>query len=348
LVQERRLAGHERHARTAGGLRELLVGPFLRAMLDRQDGHMGGVSLAAQGPHGGANAVGQPCEFGHKDQWFFDGRQRGQFRQVSYGLDPVAQVAQTVDQLIADQQILVEDERQRRRHVKTLEQTGGPCKGFPGDPAGPDATQPMHAANEAELIARCRRGDAAAWTELCEQHYDAVGHFVFQFSPDFSREDVEEICQEVFLSVVRRFDSFHGASAFQTWLFRVAVNKCHDFRERRLAAKRGGGRTIMSLQEESPDTGLTLDPPGALAGPDEVLMTREQMNLLRKALDQLSDPCREIIELRYFGDRSYEELAFTLKLNPKTVSSRLSKCLDRLEEIARRVFAAENSQPFSV
>ena len=63
--------------------------------------------------------------------------------------------------------------------------------------------------------------------------------------------------------------------------------------------------------------------------------------LVRESLDQLEEPCREIVELRYLGDLSYEELGATLKLNPKTVSSRLSRCLDRLEEIARKTFSRD-------
>ena len=53
----------------------------------------------------------------------------------------------------------------------------------------------------------------------------------------------------------------------------------------------------------------------------------------------LGQPCREIIELRYFGDLSYDEISRSLNLNPKTVSSRLSKCLDRLEAITWKIFA---------
>ena len=75
-------------------------------------------------------------------------------------------------------------------------------------------------------------------------------------------------------------------------------------------------------------------------------MNGEQQALVRAALDQLSGPCREIIELRYFGDLSYEELSATLDLNVKTVSSRLSKCLDRLEEIARKIFSRESLDVF--
>src|SRR5258706_13845530 len=196
--------------------------------------------------------------------------------------------------------------------------------------------------SEAELLARCRRGEAEAWDELFDAHYAAAGRFIFQLSPDFSREDADEICQEVFLSVIKSLNAFNGESQFQTWLFRIATNKARDFREKRIAAKRGGGRTHIWLQAENPETGLTPDPPSSAPGPDEFLMNAEQMGLMRESLERLDEPCRQIVELRYFGDLSYEELSATLSLNVKTVSSRLSKCLDRLEEIARKIFLREN------
>ena len=200
--------------------------------------------------------------------------------------------------------------------------------------------------SESALLARCRRGEAAAWDELFDLHYAAAGRFVFQLAPDFSREDSEEICQEAFLSVIKNLDSFHGESQFQTWLFRIAANKARDFREKRLAAKRGGGQTTISLQAENPETGQTPDPPDHLPSPDEMMMSAEQLGLVRAALDQLSGPCREVIELRYFGDLSYEELSATLDLNVKTVSSRLSKCLDQLEAVARKIFSREKPDVF--
>ncbi len=204
----------------------------------------------------------------------------------------------------------------------------------------------MDAVAEAELIARCRKGDSAAWDLLFDEHYAAAGRFVFQLGHDFTREDVEEISQEVFLSVIKNFDTFHGRSRFQTWLFRIATNKARDYRERQHAAKRGGGRIPLSLQVEDPETGLTLDPPSTVPGPDLVLLNVEQNGLVHKALDQLGEPCREIIELRYFAELSYDEISHTLELNQKTVSSRLSKCLDRLEDIAKKIFAGESSAAF--
>jgi RNA polymerase sigma-70 factor (ECF subfamily) len=132
----------------------------------------------------------------------------------------------------------------------------------------------------------------------------------------------------------------------QTWIFRIAANKTRDFREKRNAAKRGGGVTPVSLQMEAPDTGLTLDPPAPRASPTMQLISREQQAALRAALDRLGEPCREIIELRYFGDLSYQEISIELRLNAKTVSSRLSKCLDRLERLARAFFSGDNLPVF--
>ena len=142
---------------------------------------------------------------------------------------------------------------------------------------------------EAELLGRCRLGDAVAWDELFDKHYGPTGRFVFQLGHSFLKEDVEEICQE---------------------------------------------------------TGLTLDPPSAAPSPDVALIHAEQSGLVHRALDRVGGPCREVIELRYFGDLSYDEIGDSLDLNPKTVSSRLSKCLDKLEEIAREIFSGEKSDLF--
>jgi RNA polymerase sigma-70 factor (ECF subfamily) len=202
--------------------------------------------------------------------------------------------------------------------------------------------------SESELIADCRLGKAEAWDEVFDRYYSLAGRFVFQLSPTLSREDAEEICQEVFLAVIRNLASFEGASSFQTWLFRIAINKTRDFVAKQQAAKRGGGEIPLSLNAETPDTGLMLDPPTQSPGPDGVLMNEERMFMVRQALDRLADPCREIIELKYFGDLSYEEIAAELNMNPKTVSSRLSKCLDKLEDVIRPTLQRENLTPNTV
>ena len=201
---------------------------------------------------------------------------------------------------------------------------------------------------EAELLARCRQGEAEAWDELFDRHYGAASRFIFQLGFDFTREDVEEISQEVFLTVIKSLHSFQGNCQFQTWLFRIALNRARDYRQRQHAAKRGGGQTPIPLHNDDPENGFTIDPPSPLPGPDLVLLNSEKLSLVGKALEQMGGPCQEIIELRYFGDLSYEEIAKELALNQKTVSSRLSKCLDKLEGITRGLFSGEKKAPTSV
>lgn len=196
---------------------------------------------------------------------------------------------------------------------------------------------------ERQVIARCLRGEPGAWDEVFYQHYTPTARFIFQLSPDISQDDAEELCQDVFLAAIRNLKTFKCNCQLRTWLFRIAANKARDHREKVRAAKRGGGVAPLSLNAEDPETGLTLDPPSAAAGPDRQLDAAEQGQLLHEALERLGEPCREIVELRYFGDLSYEEISATLQLNPKTVSSRLSKCLDKLEDIARRVFSRETN-----
>ena len=206
----------------------------------------------------------------------------------------------------------------------------------------------MDGGSEKQLIARCKRGEADAWDELFDRYYPLAGKFIYQMAPTFTPEDVDEICQEVFLAVVKSLEQFQGRSQFQTWLFRIAANKARDAYDHQRAARRGGGVQPCSLDAEDRETGMKLDPPSSQPGPDQTILSAEQMLLLREALDRLGDPCREIIEMKYFGNLSYDEISQALSLNPKTVSSRLSKCLDKLEEIAKPLFAGEKTRPFSV
>jgi len=196
---------------------------------------------------------------------------------------------------------------------------------------------------EREMIQRCRDGEDDAWEELFAEHYAAVGRFVFQLASDLSREDTDEVCQEVFLSVVKNLKGFSGRSRLQTWLFRIAANKSRDYRAKLHAAKRGGGQVPLSLQAEDDEGNRLLDPASPLPSPDEEMTRDEKWELVGQGLEELGGPCQQILELRYFGDLNYREISAELDLNEKTVSSRLSKCRDKLEIVMCRLFSREKS-----
>ena len=201
----------------------------------------------------------------------------------------------------------------------------------------------MELAAERELIQRCLTGADDAWDELFQEHYASVGRYIFQLSNTFTREDCDEICQEVFLSVIKNLKNFGGKSRLQTWLFRIAANKARDYRAKQVAAKRGGGQVPLSLQAEDDEGNRLIDPASPLAAPDEDLLRDEDWQMVGTALENLGGACQEILELRYFGDLNYREISVELDLNEKTVSSRLSKCRDKLETLLRRLISREKS-----
>src|SRR5215212_5096717 len=149
--------------------------------------------------------------------------------------------------------------------------------------------------NEAEILERCLKGDSEAWNEIFDRHYLACARFIAPLSPSLTTEDIEEICQETFLTVIRNLRGFKGKSQFQTWLFRIAANKARDFVDRQRAQKRGGGETPLSLDAENPETGLSIDPPSSAAGPDQVLTEQERFSEVHAALQAIGEPCRETI-----------------------------------------------------
>ena len=201
----------------------------------------------------------------------------------------------------------------------------------------------MELAAERELIQRCLTGADDAWDELFQEHYASVGRYIFQLSNTFTREDCDEICQEVFLSVIKNLKNFGGKSRLQTWVFRIAANKARDYRAKQVAAKRGGGQVPLSLQAEDDEGNRLIDPASPLAAPDEDLLRDEDWQMVGTALENLGGACQEILELRYFGDLNYREISVELNLNEKTVSSRLSKCRDKLETVLRRLISREKS-----
>ena len=196
------------------------------------------------------------------------------------------------------------------------------------------------------MIQHCLAGESEAWDQLFAEHYGPVGRYIFQISSTFTREDTDEICQEVFLSVVNKLDTFGGKSRLQTWLFRIAANKARDYHAKQAAAKRGGGEIPLSLQAEDEEGNRLIDPPSSDASPVEGMVQEEDWRLVGEALAQLGGSCQEILELRYFGDLSYTEISAELDLNEKTVSSRLSKCRAKLERVMRDIFSRRNMGAF--
>jgi RNA polymerase sigma-70 factor (ECF subfamily) len=176
--------------------------------------------------------------------------------------------------------------------------------------------------NEADLIDKARGGDGEAFAGLVDKYRDRVFRLVYGLIRD--ADETEDVVQEVFVKAFFRLSSFHGNSAFYTWLYRVAVNAATDYR------KKWRRRKGLSL-EDSPAGPEGIKDEGPR--PDRLAHGRELGDRIDRALEQLSEKYRTMLLLREYEGLSYEEIGRVLGLRKGTVESRLFRARERLKAL---------------
>jgi RNA polymerase sigma factor (sigma-70 family) len=167
---------------------------------------------------------------------------------------------------------------------------------------------------DAELVARCRAGDERAWHELVERfsrYVYAICTQAFRLPP----HDAEDVFQEVFARVYQRLDSLRDDDAIRPWIAQLTRRLCID----RL---RAAGREAPAAEE-------TVEP----AGVDETLALVDEALTVRLMLDEVGEPCREILDRFFSRDESYRVIGETLGLPAGTIASRISRCLGKLRSL---------------
>ena len=140
-------------------------------------------------------------------------------------------------------------------------------------------------------------------------------------------EDALDVSQETFLKVYKSIGSFKGESEFSTWIYRIAKNTALDFVRRR----KQNTVSIDSSGEEN--EGFDIADESESASPEKKVLQKEKVQILRKAIDSLSEEHREIIILRDMNDYSYEAIAESLGIETGTVKSRLFRAREQLRKI---------------
>jgi RNA polymerase sigma-70 factor (ECF subfamily) len=157
-----------------------------------------------------------------------------------------------------------------------------------------------------------------------------------------SREEAEDVAQEVFVTVFKSIDSFRGDSRFGTWLYRIAVNHCKN---RIKYLRRRAHRSTAELDEQAEHALFHATPGGATqhstlgqaeARPDEALEGVQLEQIVQRAIQQLDEEHRTLLVLRDVEELSYEEIVEITGLPEGTVKSRLHRSRLVLKaEIAR-------------
>jgi RNA polymerase sigma-70 factor (ECF subfamily) len=171
-------------------------------------------------------------------------------------------------------------------------------------------------ANDREVIEACRRGDYDAFHLLFEAHKDQVYSIALRFSGDAAT--AMDIAQETFLKLLSSIHDFQGRATFESWLYRIVVNRCLDHQRRR--------RRLMPFVD---------DLVHAVRAPAEnilhkLLRTEVETNVQR-IIGTLPPEQRMVVVLRYTEGLPYEEIAEILGCSPGTVASRLNRAHKFLE-----------------
>jgi RNA polymerase sigma-70 factor (ECF subfamily) len=213
----------------------------------------------------------------------------------------------------------------KMRNVPKLEASGVP---EPVTEVSAETGQARQGADCA-LVLRAQQGDKEAFEVLVRKHQGRV--FAVAGGILRSREDVEDIAQQVFLKAYFSIKRFDQRAAFSTWLYKITVNECWDLLRKRKV------RPLMyeaDLSEEqahayqSQEEGAGLEPDVS-----ERLQAREQLDQWLECLDEKD---RTMLVLKEVQGFTVEEIAGIMGLNGNTVKVRLFRARQRVAERIRR------------
>jgi RNA polymerase sigma-70 factor (ECF subfamily) len=170
---------------------------------------------------------------------------------------------------------------------------------------------------EAELIARAKRGDAAAYEELVRTYQGIAFRTAWLVAGNAA--DAEEAAQDGFVKAYRALWRFRTGAPFKPWLLRIVTNEAHNRR------RTAGRREALALRASG--EGVSGD---AAPSPETALLGSERREELLAAVNRLDEHHRRAIACRYFLDLSEEETAAVLGCRRGTVKSRLARALEHL------------------
>jgi RNA polymerase sigma-70 factor (ECF subfamily) len=171
-------------------------------------------------------------------------------------------------------------------------------------------------ANDREVIEACQRGDCDAFRLLFEAHQDRVYSIALRYSGD--RAEAMDIAQDTFLKLLDSIRDFRAEASFESWLYRIVVNRCldHKRRGRRWAPFFDGLMDVLPAPAESALSRLIRD---------------EKEQSVQEIVARLRPEQRIVVVLRYTEGLSYEQIAEIVGISAGTVASRLNRAHKILE-----------------
>ncbi len=177
---------------------------------------------------------------------------------------------------------------------------------------------PVVFSDDIDLIRRFKGGDRPAFEDLLRKYQDRIYNLCRYMLQD--AEEAQDAAQDAFLKAYAALKNFKPDAAFYTWLYRIAVNTCLDYKRK-------------FRPEPFKDQSLAEDLPSAEPSPERRYQSKEIGQAIQSALEQLSKNSRAVIVLKEVEGLSYEEIAEVLKTSIGTIKSRISRAREELRRL---------------
>jgi len=180
-----------------------------------------------------------------------------------------------------------------------------------------------------EIISKVLGGDYNAYADLVTRYQAYVFTLVLRMIK--SREDAEEVAQDIFIKAYRSLADFRGESKFSTWLYTIANTTSITFlRKKKLDVHSLDNEKVFEVADNK-DSGLRAN----------LVEQKSRVNMVNKAIAMLSPDDAEIITLFYKAEQNLEEISKILRLETNTVKVRLHRARTRLKEKMEKNFSEE-------
>ncbi len=173
------------------------------------------------------------------------------------------------------------------------------------------------------------QGDQKAYAELMKNYRDSLYFMLLKMTNN--PHDAEDLTIEAFGKAFKKLHQYTPDYAFSTWLFKIASNNCIDF----IRKKKKYTFSIDQGIDDELGTELANRIPAEELDPEEELVKKQKIKLMREVVEKLKPHYRTLIELRYFSEFSYEEIAEELNLPLGTVKAQLFRARDFLYQILK-------------
>ena len=173
------------------------------------------------------------------------------------------------------------------------------------------------------LVESALTGEEKAFAKLMSRYKDAIYFMLLKMVNN--KNDAEDLTLEAFGKAFKNLHQYSPNFAFSTWLFKIATNNCIDFLRKRRGVYVSIENNIENGDTEQPIKLRSTDP-----NPEEKLIRIQKAILMRKIVHRLKPRYRILVELRYFREFSYEEIAHELKLPLGTVKAQLFRAREML------------------